>query len=85
MEKFLLLGLATVKNQVSVPALVHALIVAVVTGTVTSWATVQRVDERLKEMITEVKEIRAEHTAIRERMTRAETNIDRNGLSYPKK
>lgn len=78
-----LLGLLLLVNsQVSVPAIINALIIAGVTASVTSWATVQRVDKRMEEIVHDVREIKMEHTQIRERVVKIETRID-SGKAAP--
>ena len=75
--------LLAVRHQVSVVVVTQTLLVAGVTAGVTTYATAQRIDERMKEVIQEIKEIQREHSALRERLTRMETEIGvtvRNGI-----
>ena len=76
--------LLAVRHQLSIVAITQTLLVAGVTAGVTTYATAQRVDERMKEVILEIKEIQREHSTLRERITRMETEIGvhtaRNGL-----
>ena len=69
------LMLLAVKHQLSVVAITQTLIVAGVTAGVTTYATAQRVDERMKEAVQEIKEIKQEHTMLRERITVIETQL----------
>ncbi len=68
--------LLAVRHQLSVVAVTQTLLVAGVTAGVTTYATAQRVDERMKEVILEIKEIQREHSKLRDRITRMETQVD---------
>jgi len=70
------LFLLAVRQQLSVIAIVQALLVAGITASVTTYATAQRVDERLKEVVQEIRDIRQDHSAIRERITRVESRVE---------
>lgn len=76
--------LLAAKHQLSVVAITQTLVVAGVTASVTTYATAQRVDERMKEAVQEIKEIKQEHTMMRERITVIETQLKthtaQNGL-----
>lgn len=69
----LALALLAARHQLSVPGIVQALIVAGITAGVTSAATVNRLDQRMAELLTEVKELRLEQISMRERMVKIET------------
>lgn len=67
------LALVAAKAQLSLPGIVQALIVAGITAAVTSAATVNRLDQRMVELLQEVKELRVEQVSMRERLVKIET------------
>jgi len=67
--------LLAVRQQLSVIAIAQALVVAMITATVTAYATVTKVDARMTELIQDVRDIKGDHSVIRERLTRVETIV----------
>lgn len=64
------------RNPFSIATVVNGLVVAFVTAGATTWATAQRVDARMMEVVTDLREIKVDHAVIRERIARNEERIE---------
>lgn len=71
-NQILAIAMIAARTQLSVYGIAQALIVAAITAATTTFATVRSIDDRMREIVQDVREIKAEHGQIRERLVRVE-------------